>query len=206
MEVHLKANGNISDMHRIGFHFSLNYVSGQQTLCFFASFLWNLIGSALYIHHKHVRMNPWLDLCLNSGIWWVFRVWEPVLHYLDRGEAPVFWVKGEKTWPRSKQKHSAGFRSRQRGWGFGQDGGIKNGQSRLTSRYVLVLPLGQTASELLSQQSLARWRTESCPGASGWRSEERESERRHEKQTDRWDWHNTSILLVFLYNRANLPT
>lgn len=41
------------------------------------------------------------------------------------------------------------------------------------SRYVLVLPLGQTASELLSQQSLARWRTESCPGASEWRSEER---------------------------------
>lgn len=57
--------------------------------------------------------------------------------------------------------------------GWGQDRGIKNGQSRLMSRYVLVLPLGQTASELLSQRSLARWRIESCPGASGCRSEER---------------------------------
>lgn len=46
-------------------------------------------------------------------------------------------------------------------------------------RYVLVLPLGQTVSELLSQRSLARWRTMSCPGAAEWRSEETEG-----KQTD----------------------
>lgn len=78
MEVHLKANGNIFDIHHIGFHLSLNHVSGQQTLFFFASFLWNLISCALYMHHKHIRMNLWLDLCLSSGIWWVFRVWEPV--------------------------------------------------------------------------------------------------------------------------------
>lgn len=32
-------------------------------------------------------------------------------------------------------------------------------------------------SELLSRQSLARWRTESCLGASGWRSEERRRSR-----------------------------
>lgn len=50
---------------------------------------------------------------------------------------------------------------------------LKNGQSRLASRYVLVLPLGQTVSELLSLQSLAQWKTESGPGAAGWRSEGR---------------------------------
>lgn len=59
---------------------------------------------------------------------------------------------------------------------------MKNEQSRLISRYVLVLPLGQTGSELLSQRSLARWRTESCPGASEWRSDKRMTGRRHEKQ------------------------
>lgn len=48
-------------------------------------------------------------------------IWLRVLHYLDRGEAPVFWVKGEKTWLRSKQKGRAGLWSRQRGWGCGQD-------------------------------------------------------------------------------------
>lgn len=73
------------------------------------------------------------------------------------------------------------------------------------SRYVLALPLGQTASVLLSQQSLAQWRTESCPGASGWRSEERERGKAGMKnnRTDRRDWHNRSnrsILLVFLYS------
>ena len=83
-------------------------------------------------------------------------------------------AKGEKTWPSSKQKDEEGFQS----WlkeVEAKIGGIKNGQSRLMSRYVLVLPLGQTASELLSQRSLAWWRTESCPGASGCRSEERKS-------------------------------
>lgn len=50
---------------------------------------------------------------------------------------------------------------------------MRGGQSRLTSRYVLVLPLGQTGSEPLSQQSLARWRIKSGPGASGWRSDRR---------------------------------
>lgn len=50
---------------------------------------------------------------------------------------------------------------------------LKNGQSRLMSRYILVLPLGQTGNELLSQRSLAQWRTESGPGASDWRSEKK---------------------------------
>lgn len=118
-------------------------------------------------------MNGWLDTCLkSSSFWWVFRAWEPVALSRQRRSTCV-WEKWEKTWLCSKQKDRLGLRLGQRGWGFGQDQGIKNEQRRLTSRYVLVLPLGQTTTELLSLQSLARWRTESCPGASGRRSEER---------------------------------
>lgn len=49
----------------------------------------------------------------------------------------------------------------------------------------LVSPLGQTGSELLSQQSLARWRIKSGPGASGWRSDRRTEGRGHVKKTNR---------------------
>lgn len=91
-------------------------------------------------------------------------------------------MKGEKTWLGFYSKDKAGLQSRQRVQDFAGARGIKNGQSRLMSRYVLVLPLGQTASELLSQQCLARWRTKSDPGASELRSEERNGKQALKKQ------------------------
>lgn len=62
--------------------------------------------------------------------------------------------------------------------GFSHDSELENGQSRLKSRYGRVLPLAQTETELLSQQPLAQWRTESGPGAAGCISEERHNENR----------------------------
>lgn len=88
--------------------------------------------------------------------WWVFGMGE-AQHQLGerRANMAVLLTKGER---------GASVAAERLRW-------LKNRQSRLVSRYVLVLPLGQTGNERLSQQSLAPWRTESGPGASEWRSE-----------------------------------
>lgn len=101
---------------------------------------------------------------------------ENQMHYLDRGETPVFWWKERKRGCAPTKRIEQGFGHNREVEAQAKMLGMKNGQSRPASRYILVLPLGQTASELLSRQSLARWRTESCPGASGWRSEEKDGE------------------------------
>lgn len=74
-------------------------------------------------------------------------------------EEPLFWVKGKKAWRWPKQKDRA-----------------EEERMAAVQVYVLVLPLGQTESELLFLRSLARWRTECGPGAARWRSEEGETE------------------------------
>lgn len=96
-----------------------------------------------------------------SSIWWVF------------GGGPASWTiwTEEKTCLCSEQKEK--IRASVTTPSLCPSLRNNKGQSRLLSRCVLVLPLGQTASELLSQRSLARWRTASCPGASRWRSEDR---------------------------------